>query len=214
MIIAIDGPAASGKGTLARRLAGHLGYAYLDSGALYRAVGLQVLNAGEDPGDEAAAIRAAANLQQDLLDDPAIRGETPGKAASRVAVIPGVRQHLLAFQQNFAALPPDGAPGAVIDGRDIGTIVCPDADLKIFVTASAETRAKRRTAELLARGETADLAKTLADITARDARDRSRKTAPLKRAEDAYLLDTTNLDIDGVFLEALALVESAKAGRE
>lgn len=206
MIIAIDGPAAAGKGTLARRIAADFDLAYLDTGALYRAVGLALLKAGVDPSDEAAAADASADLDMALLDDPALRAEATGGAASRVAAMPQVRANLLVFQKNFAANPPGGKSGAVLDGRDIGTVVCPDADLKLFVTASAEVRAERRRAEAEGRGEAADFAAILADVKARDARDMGRKDAPLKPADDALLLDTSNLDIDAVFLRAAALV--------
>ncbi len=206
MIIAIDGPAAAGKGTLARRIAKEYGLAYLDTGSLYRAVGLALLKAGIDPSDDAAAAAASADLDMALLEDPALRAEATGGAASKVAAMPHVRANLLAFQKNFAASPPDGKPGAVLDGRDIGTVVCPGADLKLFVTASAEVRAERRRAEAEGRGEAADFDAILADVKARDARDMGRKDAPLRPADDALLLDTSNLDIDAVFLRAAALV--------
>jgi cytidylate kinase len=206
VIIAIDGPAAAGKGTLARRLAQEFGFAYLDTGALYRAVGLSLLKKGIDPADEAAATEASANLDLALLDDPALRAEATGGAASKVAAMPAVRANLLEFQKNFASHPPAGKPGAVLDGRDIGTVVCPDADVKLFVTASAEVRAERRRAELEGRGEAAEFHAILTEVRARDARDMGRKDAPLKPAEDALLLDTSNLDIDAVFLRAAALV--------
>lgn len=209
-IIAIDGPAAAGKGTLARALAKHFGFAYLDTGALYRAVGLSVLRAGADPTDSEAAVAAAEALDDSLLDDPALRSEEAGHAASIVAEMPLVREKLLEFQRNFANTPPDGLPGAVIDGRDIGSVVCPDADIKIFVTASAETRAERRTEELSERGEAADFGAVLADIQARDARDQTRSTSPLIQAEDALLLDTSNLDIEGALRAALDSVNRAQ----
>lgn len=207
MIIAIDGPAASGKGTLARRLAGHLGYVWLDTGKLYRAVGLALLRAGRDPGDAGAAVAAARALAPGQLDDPALRGEAVGEAASRVAAIPQVRAALLDLQREIARTP----PGAVLDGRDIGSVVCPDADLKIFVTAPPEIRARRRWEELRARGERIDEAAVLADIRRRDARDSGRADAPLAMAPDAVLLDTGDLDIDAVFARALAMVEEARA---
>ncbi|TNE64612.1 MAG: (d)CMP kinase [Alphaproteobacteria bacterium] len=206
MIIAIDGPAAAGKGTLARRLAREFGFAYLDTGALYRAVGLSLLKAGIDPNDRDAAIEASADLDLELLADPALRAEATGGAASLVAGIPEVRANLLDLQRNYAMNPPGGKPGAVLDGRDIGTVVCPDADLKFFVTASAEERARRRTAEMEARGEAADYAAILRDVKARDERDMKRAEAPLKPADDALLLDTTNLAIDAVFLRAAKIV--------
>lgn len=209
-IIAIDGPAAAGKGTLARALAKHFGFAYLDTGALYRAVGLSVLRAGADPTDKKAAVAAAEALDDSLLDDPALRSEEAGHAASIVAEMPLVREKLLEFQRNFANTPPGGLPGAVIDGRDIGSVVCPDAEIKIFVTASAETRAERRTEELSERGEAADFGAVLADIQARDARDQTRSTSPLIQAEDALLLDTSNLDIEGALRAALDSVNRAQ----
>lgn len=207
MIIAIDGPAAAGKGTLARRLAAHFDFAYLDTGALYRAVGLAVLRSGVDPSDREAAIVASQALNPRLLTDPDLRAEATGAAASRVATIPEVRANLLYFQKNFSKNPPDGKKGAVLDGRDIGTVVCPEADLKLFVTASAEVRARRRYDELNARGETLDFSQILSDVVARDAQDRDRKDAPLRPAEDALLLDTTELDIDAVFLRAVAFAK-------
>lgn len=210
MIIAIDGPAAAGKGTLARRLAKHFDFAYLDTGSLYRAVGLGVLRAGHDPNDQAAAIEVSQSLDQTLLIDPALRAEKTGDAASKVAAVPQVRSNLLEFQRNFANSPPGNVLGAILDGRDVGTVVCPDADLKLFVTASPEVRARRRFLELEARGETPDFSKILSDVRARDARDMNRADAPLKPAEDALLLDTTELDIDAVFLRAVGLVEERR----
>ena len=209
-IIAVDGPAAAGKGTLARALAKHFGFAYLDTGALYRVVGLSVLRAGADPTDSEAAVAAAEALDDSLLDDPALRSEEAGHAASIVAEMPRVREKLLKFQRNFANTPPGGLPGAVIDGRDIGSVVCPGADVKIFVTASAETRARRRTEELRERGEAADFGAVLTDIQARDARDEARSTSPLIKAEDALLLDTSNLDIEGALRAALDSVNRAQ----
>lgn len=211
MIIAVDGPAAAGKGTLARKLAEHLNFAYLDTGALYRAVGLKLLNAGLDPADERAAANASRGLDLSVLSDPALRDEATGNAASKVAAMPEVRANLLDFQRNFAAAPPDGEAGAILDGRDIGTVVCPDAAVKLFVTASAEERARRRTMEIEGRGEAANYDEILSDVRARDDRDINRKDAPLKPAEDALLLDTTELDIDAVFLRALALVKERQA---
>ncbi|MBO6504877.1 MAG: (d)CMP kinase [Kordiimonadaceae bacterium] len=207
MIIAIDGPAAAGKGTLARRLADHFGFAYLDTGSLYRAVGLAVLRANKSPDDIEAANQAAAKLDTSLFGDPALRAEVTGNAASKVAAIPSVRTNLLEFQRNFSDRPPGGKKGAVLDGRDVGTVVCPGADLKLFVTASPEVRAERRQLEILGRGEAAEFEEILADVRARDERDMNRKDAPLKPAEDALLLDTSELDIDAVFLRAVALVE-------
>lgn len=208
MVIAIDGPAAAGKGTLARRLAAHLGYAYLDTGGLYRAVGLSLLRNGADPADEARAAMAAANLDVGLLGDPDLRSEAAGDAASKVAALPAVREALLAFQRDFARRPPQGAAGAVLDGRDIGTVVCPDAPVKLFVTADLATRARRRFDELAAKDAAVTYDEVFADLAARDARDAARSTAPLKQADDAHLLDTTNSDIDSVFNAALALIEA------
>ncbi len=206
MIIAIDGPAAAGKGTLARRLADHFGFAYLDTGSLYRAVGLAVLRAGKKPDDPNAAQYASLNLDRGLLRDPDLREERTGIAASKVAAMPEVRANLLEFQRNFASQPPGGKPGAVLDGRDVGTVVCPQANLKLFITASPEVRAKRRCLEIQARGHTAEFEEILADVRARDDRDMNRADAPMKPAEDALLLDTSELDIDAVFLRAAALV--------
>ncbi len=208
MIIAVDGPAASGKGTLAKRLAAHLGFAQLDSGLLYRAVAMAVLNAGGDPDDDAAALAAARALEPRDLDDPGLRGDKAARAASRVAVKPAVRAALLAFQRGFAATPPEAAPGAVIDGRDIGTVVCPEASVKIFVTASPEVRAERRHKELLQQGAKSIYAQVLRDLRERDARDSRRNAAPMIAARDAFLLDTTNLDADAAFAAALGFVTS------
>ena len=206
MIIAIDGPAAAGKGTLARRLAAELDLAYLDTGSLYRAVGLKMLRLGHNPENAGLADTASSSLDDALLGDPALRDEATGNAASKVAAIPAVRANLLEFQRNYAHNPPGGKRGAVLDGRDVGTVVCPDAPVKLFITASADVRARRRTDEITARGEEADYAAILADVVARDTRDSGRKDAPLKPSEDALLLDTSNLDIDAVFLRAKAYV--------
>jgi CMP/dCMP kinase len=212
-IIAVDGPAASGKGTLARRLARHFGFAYLDTGLLYRAVGLRLLKAGQDPGNEAAAIAAANALSSaDLTAGPALRSEAASEAASAVARVPGVRQALLDLQRRFAAAPTDeqGQPaaGAVIDGRDIGTVICPDAPVKLFVNASLETRAKRRHKELLERGEAIIYARVLEDMERRDQQDRSRSVAPMAKAPDAFEIDTTKLDADGALAAALTFIGS------
>ena len=213
MIIAIDGPAAAGKGTLARRLAAHFGLAYLDTGALYRAVAWRLLEAAGDPSDrEAAVAAAAAALGTVDTDDPALRSEAVGEAAARIAAIPEVRAIILKYQHDFAAGPQGSAPGsfrgAVLDGRDIGTVVFPDADHKLFVTANDEERARRRAAELRGRGEAVSEEQVLAEIRARDAQDREREAAPLVQAGDALLLETTNLDIDSAFAKALALISS------
>jgi cytidylate kinase len=206
MIIAIDGPAAAGKGTLARRIAERLDLAYLDSGTLYRAVGWAVLQAGGDPADPETASAAAESLDPATIGDPALRTDEAAGAASKVAAIPGVRAALLDFQRRFAAEPPDGRTGAVLDGRDIGTVVCPDADVKLFVTASVEERARRRVKELLERGERAIYGAVLQEMQDRDARDRDREVAPLKPAEDAIEIDTTDLDADAAFETALRIV--------
>lgn len=204
IIIAVDGPAASGKGTLAKKLATHFGFHHLDSGALYRLVALGVAEAGADPKNEADALAAARAIDPARADDPAIRTAEMGVGASVVSVHPAVRAELLDFQRRFAATP----PGAVIDGRDIGTVVCPEATVKLFVDASPEVRAHRRWLELSAAnpGDPPDEAQLLAEIKARDERDRGRAVAPLKPAADARLLDTSNLDIDAAFAAALALV--------
>lgn len=205
MIIAIDGPAGVGKGTLAKRLARHYGLPHLDTGALYRAVGRDVLARGGDPADLGAATDAARALDPKTLDDVALRTERVGAAASVVAAIPEVRAALLDFQRNFARR----EPGAVLDGRDIGTVICPEAEVKLFVTASAEVRAERRLRELRERGLAADFDRILAEIRERDVRDSSRSTAPLRPAADAVLLDTSALDIEQAFAAALAIVEAA-----
>jgi cytidylate kinase len=205
MIIAIDGPAASGKGTLGARLAAHYGLSHLDTGLIYRAVAAGVRAQGRSLDDAAAAAAVAQRLAPADLCDPALRGRELGEAASVVAAFPAVREALLAFQRSFAARP----GGAVLDGRDIGTVICPDADVKLFVTASAEVRARRRWEELCARGEDPAYDAILADIRRRDARDAGRATAPLKPAPDARLLDTSEMDIDTAFRAAVALVDGA-----
>ncbi len=207
-VIAVDGPAASGKGTLARRLAAHFGYAYLDTGLLYRAVGLRLLRAGIDPHDEQAAAGAAAEIGAGALDDPALRTDESANSAGIVAANPAVREALLGFQRDFAARPPDAVSGVVLDGRDIGTVICPHADHKIFVEASPEVRAERRLKELRARGVESIHSRVLHDMMERDARDRGRRIAPLVPAEDAYLLDTTRLDADAAFAAALEFITS------
>jgi cytidylate kinase len=209
MIIAVDGPAAAGKGTLARAVAAHFGFHFLDTGSLYRMVALSVLSRRHDPRDIQAAAAAAKSLDPSAWNAEALRDEAVGQAASIVAAIPGVRAALLDLQRDFARL----KPGAVLDGRDIGTIVCPEAEAKIFVTASPEERAHRRTRELAERGETSTYEAVLADIHERDARDRSRSFAPLVPASDAYVLDTTNLDIGAAVAAAIRYVESRVAKR-
>ena len=210
MIIAIDGPAASGKGTLAKRLAAHYGFRHLDTGVIYRAVAHALLSAGADLQDEAAAVRAAQAIDPETFDNPALKSQNVGTAASVVSAIPRVREVLVEFQRQFAASP----PGAVLDGRDIGTVICPDAEVKIYVVADPKVRAQRRTLEARGRGEEADEAVILADILARDERDQNRPVAPLKQAEDAYLLDNSNLDIEGGVRAASDIVEAVRAGRQ
>ena len=205
-VIALDGPAASGKGTLARRLAEAFDLAYLDTGSLYRAVGARLLAEGADPQDGEAAAGAAEALLPSDLQRPDLRSQAVGAAASVVAAQPRVRQALLDFQRSFAAQPPDGRAGAVLDGRDIGTVVCPDAPVKIYVVASPEVRAERRHRELIARGESSIYPQVLAEIRERDARDSARSTAPLKPADDAVLLDTSELDIEAAFEAARRIV--------
>ena len=208
MIIAIDGPAASGKGTLARKLAQRLGYAYLDTGALYRAVAYLVLQAGGDPADEAAATKAArTSFKPEDLQNPALRNDTVGSAASQVAKIPAVRQALLDFQKDFAAKPSDAAIGGVIlDGRDIGTVICPNADVKLFVTASAQERSNRRFKELTGKGIATTYEAVLTDMIERDKRDSERDTAPLKPAADAHILDTSTMSENEVMERALSII--------
>lgn len=209
MIIAIDGPAAAGKGTLARRLADHFGLAFLDTGSLYRAVGAKVLRAGQDPADSKAAKSAAESLSPTDLQAPELRTEAVGAAASVVAAQPAVRDALLAFQRNFARQPPGGTKGAVLDGRDIGTVICPEPDVvKFFIHASPEARAERRFKELQAKGDSATYARVLQDMNDRDTRDASRGVAALKKAADAYDLDTTGLSPDQVFEKARAHIQS------
>ena len=211
MIIAIDGPAASGKGTLARRLAERYGLAVLDTGKLYRATALKALEGGGDPADPIVAEAAAKRVRPEDLADPRLREDRVAQAASVVAAIPAVRAALLAFQRDFARHPPAGFEGAVLDGRDIGTVVCPEAEVKLFVTASAEARATRRFKELQESGEIAIYQRVLQDIEQRDARDRERQAAPLRQAEDALALDTTSLDADAAFREAALLVDKKLA---
>jgi CMP/dCMP kinase len=210
MIIAIDGPAASGKGTLGKRLARHYGYRHLDTGVIYRAVAKALLDAGADLTDEMLAVSAALELDPEKFGNPALKTQIVGQAASVVSAIPRVRQVLLNFQRQFASDP----PGAVLDGRDIGTVICPDADVKIFVVADPKVRARRRTLEARARGEDADEAAVLADILLRDQRDQNRAIAPLKPAADAHLLDNSHLDIEGGVRAAIDIIEAVRAGRQ
>jgi cytidylate kinase len=211
MIIAIDGPAASGKGTLARRIARHFGFAHLDTGRLYRATALHALMSGGDPADPAVAESAAKAVRAEDLADPRLREEPIAGAASVVAAIPAVRRALLAFQRDFARKPPGGAAGAVLDGRDIGTVICPDAEAKLFVTAAIETRAARRVKELRDEGKPAIYGAVLQDMKDRDARDSQRRAAPLTPADDALVLDTTALDADAAFAAALDFIEQKRA---
>jgi len=218
-VIAIDGPAASGKGTLARRIAETLGYAWLDTGLLYRAAGADALDAGGDPGDPADAEEAAQRLAQRLLrdgpgvlGDPRLRGDTMADAASRLSAVPAARAALLDGQRAFARNPKrEGrkAKGAVLDGRDIGTVICPDAPVKLFVTADVAVRAARRVKELQGRGQAAIYETVLEDLKQRDARDSQRAAAPLKPAADAFLLDTSALDADQALAAALAAIDAA-----
>lgn len=203
MIIAVDGPAAAGKGTLARRLAAALGLPYLDTGLLYRAVGRRVLDMGADPRDVPAALAAAAALQREDFERADLRGPVADMAATTVAAIAEVRAALLDYQRDFGR-----AHGGVLDGRDIGTVVFPEAQAKLFVTASAEERARRRQAELVGRGIAANYAQVLSEIRDRDAQDENRPVSPLRPAPDALLLDTTELDAEGAFMRAMALLEA------
>jgi cytidylate kinase len=206
LIIAIDGPAASGKGTLGKRLAAHYGLRHLDTGLIYRAVAKAMLDAGHSLDDRARAVAAAQALDPARFDEQTLKGHAVGEAASRVSAIPEVRAALLAFQCDFAATP----PGAVLDGRDIGTVIAPDADVKIFVIAAPEVRARRRALELRAAGQRVDEAAILADILKRDERDRNRAAAPLVKASDAHELDTTYLNVEQAVAAAIALVERNK----
>jgi cytidylate kinase len=197
LVIAIDGPSASGKGTLAKRLAAHFGLPHLDTGLLYRAVGWISARTGRSPAEVAAGLTASD------LDDPVLRGDEAGQAGSKVAAIPEVRVNLLKFQKEFSSQ----TPGAVLDGRDIGTVICPDAPVKLFVTASAESRAERRFQELRRRGVDTIRTRVLAEMAERDRRDSERAAAPLKAAPDAWLLDTSDMDADAAFAAALAFIE-------
>ena len=207
LVIAVDGPTASGKGTIAKALAAHFGLPHLDTGLLYRAVGRQCFLAGGNPDDPADAL-AATGFPDALLDDPALRSEDTGGLASRVSVHPGVRQALYERQRSFALQP----GGAVLDGRDIGTVIAPDAPAKLFVTASVAARAQRRCAEMQQRGEAVTLAEIEADLAERDRRDRSRATAPLVAAPDAVELDTSDLSRDEAIAAAIRLVEARLPG--
>lgn len=208
-VIAIDGPAAAGKGTLARKLSSHYTFAYLDTGSLYRAVGQAVRDQGLDPANAEAALKAAQALDVSKIDERAIRTREAGEAASVVAVMQPVRDAILQFQRDFASNPPGGLAGAVLDGRDIGTVVCPQADVKIYVTASPEIRAHRRWLELKTSGSDVSEAQVLEDTHERDRRDSGRATSPMRPAEDAHLLDTTNLSIEAAFGEAVRIIDKS-----
>ena len=207
--IAIDGPAGAGKGTMARRLADHFHLNLLDTGLTYRAVAHRMLALGLPLNDAEAAERVARDIDLGALDRDILSQHAVGEAASQVAIIPAVRRALVDKQREFARTP----PGAVLDGRDIGTVVCPDADVKLYVTATAQVRAKRRIAEIEARGGTAELAQILSDIEKRDARDMGREDSPLRPAADAHLLDTSEMDIENAFQAARTLVDQAMAAR-
>jgi cytidylate kinase len=206
MIIAIDGPAASGKGTLARRLAAEYALAYLDTGLLYRAIAKRLVDDGVDPANEAAAIAAAQSLGLSDLEASDLRSEIIGEIASRIAPLAAVRTELVRFQRNFAHNPPNGEGGAVLDGRDIGTVICPDADVKFYIVAAIEERARRRHAELRERGYAIELGDVTDELRRRDTRDSERSVSPLRQAPGAHLLDTSNLSIDSAFAKAKALI--------
>ena len=209
LLIALDGPAASGKGTLARKLAAHFNLALLDTGALYRAVGWNVLQMGGDPENETDAIKAIEKLKNTDLSNPELRGESIGAAASKVAAMPEVRRTLVDFQRSFAHNPPADKDGTILDGRDIGTVICPEADIKIFITADVETRAKRRFLEEFdENGTEQEYQKILTELQTRDERDMNRASSPLKQAENAHLIDTTYSDIEAVFEAAVSFVSS------
>lgn len=210
MIVAIDGPAAAGKGTIAKRLATHYRLPYLDTGLLYRATAMKMAEQGLDLNDGQTAGRIAATVEPSRLTEPQLRGYEAGELASRIAVHKEVRSALLDLQRDFA----NGPTGAVLDGRDIGTTICPEADVKIFVTASPEVRAQRRTEELRAKGGAIDYERILEEIRDRDARDSARAVAPLRPAADAYLLDTTDKDIEAAFRAAVDIVDRAEAERD
>ena len=209
MLIAIDGPAASGKGTLSRRLSAHYGWPCLDTGLLYRAVARTMMDQGIASDDMDAAARIAGALDPSTFDEKKLRGAEMGEAASVISALPAVREALIGLQRDFAGR----RPGAILDGRDIGTVICPDAEVKIFVTATSEERARRRWLELSRSGDPISFEDVLADIHRRDARDSGRSTAPLRMAEDARLLDTTKLDIEAAFRVAVGIVEERLSGR-
>ncbi len=206
-VVALDGPAASGKGTLSRLIAGQYGFAHLDTGTLYRGVAWLILNEGKDPSDQDLAARIAGDYAVEKIAGADIRTREVGAAASVVAANSGVRAALLDFQRRYAKTPPGGLKGAVLDGRDIGTVVCPDADVKFFVTASAEIRAHRRWLELKLEQPDLEEARIYKDLLERDARDAAREDAPMARADDAELLDTTHLSIDAAFAAARRVID-------
>lgn len=208
-IVALDGPAASGKGTLARKLADHFNLALLDTGSLYRAVGWQVLQIGGDPNTESDALKAVKMLGKVDLSNPGLRGESIGAVASIVAAIPSVRKALRDYQRHFATHPPKGKSGTILDGRDIGTVICPDAPYKIFISADVETRAKRRFLEEYGKtGTDEEYSNILADLIARDERDANRASSPMKKADEALLIDTTNSSIEAVFEAAVSFISN------
>ena len=207
LIIAIDGPAASGKGTLARHIAEHYGLAHLDTGALYRAVAFQVLRGEKDPSDKSAAVDAAHTLDPDILHSDELRTDHVGKAASVVAAMPEVREAILDYQRNFASHPPGGQRGAVLDGRDIGTVVCPDAPVKFFITATVDARTDRRFKELSGKGLAVTRDEVKQDLIARDRRDEDRDISPLRQDAHAHLLDTTKLSIEAAFAAVRAIID-------
>ena len=206
MIVAVDGPAASGKGTLARRIATKLDFAYLDTGLLYRGVGMMVVDRGDSLDDAEAATRAALAFDPAMMDDPRLREDSAAQAASRIAGVPGVRAAMLDFQRKFGTFPPEGKKGAVLDGRDIGTVIFPNADVKLYVTADVTVRAQRRHKELLGRGTPSIYARVLQEMQERDQRDRSRSAAPLTIAPDAIVIDTSAIDVEAAFQKAMAPV--------
>ena len=216
-VIAVDGPAASGKGTLARRLAEDLGFAYLDTGKLYRYVGRYVLDSGGAPADEATATAMAEKIRDRLrpeeLDDPRLSGHEAGNAASKVAQFTGVRQALYDYQLAFADTPPDNAPGAVIDGRDIGTVIVPDAAVKLYITASTRVRAQRRYQQLQTSNSATTYDTILQDMYERDRRDAERESAPMKPAEDAYVIDTSDMDVAAAYRAVAEIVHNRLASR-
>ena len=217
IIIAIDGTAASGKGTLARKVAAALNCAYLDTGKLYRYIGLSIVREGHDPADEATAVNMAQQLKDTLdpsdLDDPELTSDDAGQAASKCAQFQPVRDVLLAFQREFAANPPQGKDGAVLDGRDIGTVICPDADVKLYIDAKTTVRAQRRAKELQSKGISVTYDAVLADMLERDKRDSGRTAAPMKPADDAKILDTSDMSIDEVLEKTMQYVHETLGQR-